>query len=312
MEAEIIDPLDADNFKIRSINQKEQFIDKDDFTQWIFYVKALKEGKFNLLIKVTVIEMIYGKERRREIVLEEPVEVLAVLNQPLNVAFKNAGYAIALEARDSGAFIGVEGTSKLEEVKEPEVLNKPDLISKPPLPLPGGSSGKGKKTPSGNESTSFGGGSNSGNIFKRAGTIAAAFLLLIFGGNIFMSEFGPKTGAKETRPKPQPAEQQQIILIPKYNAAGKGGYVDKISGQVIIPYEYDEVFRFREDVAFVKKGTKYGLIDENGKEVFPFIINKISKFENGVAKVIIRDRNFELNTEGKVLRNGKWVRLFKK
>ena len=69
-------------FEIRTVNAKQQFIDRDYFTQWLFYVKPLKEGNYTLLLKVTLIEEINGQERPREIVLEETVSIVANLPKP--------------------------------------------------------------------------------------------------------------------------------------------------------------------------------------------------------------------------------------
>jgi Caspase domain len=79
-----VDLLDASQqaFEIRAINAKQQFIDRDYFTQWLFFVKPLKEGNYTLLLKVTLIEEINGQERPREIVLEETVSIVANLPKP--------------------------------------------------------------------------------------------------------------------------------------------------------------------------------------------------------------------------------------
>jgi Caspase domain len=69
-------------FEIRTVNARQQFIDRDYFTQWLFYVKPLKEGNYTLLLKVTLIEEINGLERPREIVLEETVSIVANLPKP--------------------------------------------------------------------------------------------------------------------------------------------------------------------------------------------------------------------------------------
>ncbi len=79
-----VELLDASQqaFEIRTINARQQFIDRDYFTQWLFYVKPLKEGNYTLLLKVTLIEEINGQERPREIVLEETVSIVANLPKP--------------------------------------------------------------------------------------------------------------------------------------------------------------------------------------------------------------------------------------
>ncbi len=92
MAVELIDPSpDEDHpFRIRSISSTEQFIDEEGYTQWIFYVKALREGVFPLVLKVSVVEVIAGKERRREIVLEETVEVRTRIEEPAPASYKRA------------------------------------------------------------------------------------------------------------------------------------------------------------------------------------------------------------------------------
>ncbi|MEO0043087.1 MAG: hypothetical protein RL329_2535 [Bacteroidota bacterium] len=69
-------------FAIRTISASRQFIDSDYFTQWLFYVKPLKEGNYTLLLKVTVVEKVGKEELLREIVLEETVSIVANLPQP--------------------------------------------------------------------------------------------------------------------------------------------------------------------------------------------------------------------------------------
>lgn len=43
--------------------------------EWIFYVIFLKVGIYFFLIKIFVVEIVQGKERVREIVWEEKVEI---------------------------------------------------------------------------------------------------------------------------------------------------------------------------------------------------------------------------------------------
>lgn len=77
MAVELIDTAETPNFKIRPFDEEEQFVAEDSYTQWMFFVKPLHEGTFPLTIKVAVIEEINGKERRRNIVLEKQVEIVA-------------------------------------------------------------------------------------------------------------------------------------------------------------------------------------------------------------------------------------------
>lgn len=84
-------------FVIRTLSETVQFVDKDDFTEWIFYVKPLKIGRFPLVMRVSVIEMINNKEYKKDIVLEEEITVeTEVAPQDDTAAFKSAGAAITL------------------------------------------------------------------------------------------------------------------------------------------------------------------------------------------------------------------------
>lgn len=75
MAVELLDPSAQAAFAIRTLNSPDQFIDEDDYTEWIFMVKPLLEGTYPLVLKVAVIEIKNGVERRREIVLEEMVTI---------------------------------------------------------------------------------------------------------------------------------------------------------------------------------------------------------------------------------------------
>lgn len=78
MEVCIEETKEEDNFDISTNSSKEQFISEDDFTEWIFEVKAKKEGTFTLVIKVSLIQIIEGfGERKKDIVLERNVKTEA-------------------------------------------------------------------------------------------------------------------------------------------------------------------------------------------------------------------------------------------
>ena len=88
MEVDLIDLSGEDAFNIQFVSQKEQFIDKNEATEWLIMVKPLKAGSYSLALKVAIIEKIDGKERRKEMILEE---VIAVVGVPIvtSVAFKS-------------------------------------------------------------------------------------------------------------------------------------------------------------------------------------------------------------------------------
>ncbi|MDX1940183.1 MAG: WG repeat-containing protein, partial [Saprospiraceae bacterium] len=76
-----------------------------------------------------------------------------------------------------------------------------------------------------------------------------------------------------------------LHVYPKPNERdGKFGYVNTI-GEIVIPYEYDEAYDFKEGFAIVKKGDTIGFIDKLGKIVIPFQFQDASNFDGGVAKV---------------------------
>lgn len=75
MQAELLDPAGEPAFSIRSLSSEEQFLEEEEYTEWIFYVTPLKAGIHPLLIKISVVEIVQGKERVREIVWEEQVEI---------------------------------------------------------------------------------------------------------------------------------------------------------------------------------------------------------------------------------------------
>lgn len=77
MEIELIDFGTDKKFKIRTFNSSEQVIDNNGFTQWLFFVKPIRLGTHTLFLKVSVIQYIRGKERKKEIVLEREIKVVS-------------------------------------------------------------------------------------------------------------------------------------------------------------------------------------------------------------------------------------------
>jgi formylglycine-generating enzyme required for sulfatase activity len=100
MQAELIDPSQDAAFVIRTFNRAEQFIEKDDYTEWTFFVKPLRQGSFPLLLRISVIEKIGEKERVRDIVLEETVVIVAELDNVFEPVFKESGYVVKENEKD--------------------------------------------------------------------------------------------------------------------------------------------------------------------------------------------------------------------
>ena len=103
MEVEIVDPNANQTFEIRNINSKVQPVDKDDFTEWIFFLKPLAEGRFPLFLKVSILTIEDGEKIRKELVLEEIIEVvseLAITEDELGIPVRHSGFML-LPAIDS-------------------------------------------------------------------------------------------------------------------------------------------------------------------------------------------------------------------
>lgn len=77
MQVELLDPSGEPTFQIRSISSPEQIVEDEGYTEWLFWVTPLRAGTFPLMIKVSVIELLLGKERKKEIVLEEIIRISA-------------------------------------------------------------------------------------------------------------------------------------------------------------------------------------------------------------------------------------------
>ncbi len=104
MLVQLIDPSEQAPFHIRSVNSPEQFVDEDTFTEWLFYVKPVLAGTFPLLLKVAVLELVNGKERQREIVLEETIEIVTESIPELDTApMKAAAYQLNLSGAPADA-----------------------------------------------------------------------------------------------------------------------------------------------------------------------------------------------------------------
>lgn len=83
MSADLIDPSGEPAFTIRSFSEEVQFVDPYGYTEWLFFVMPLREGKHSLFLRVCLVEMRYGKEYRREITFEEQI---AISSTPSEVA----------------------------------------------------------------------------------------------------------------------------------------------------------------------------------------------------------------------------------
>lgn len=83
MQVSLSEGRDGGNFEIRELNNEEQVIFDDDFTEWLFDVKPHTIGQFTLVLRVTLIQMMDGKERKKDLVLERNVITEAIVPDAL-------------------------------------------------------------------------------------------------------------------------------------------------------------------------------------------------------------------------------------
>ncbi len=128
MEVGLVEPPFEQNFEIRLVSQPEQVIDFeiDEFTEWLFYVKPLHEGNHTLLLKVAVIEVINQKERKKEIVLEKEVNVVAEFDFMPEIEEKKEKIFI-LSTNNSNK--GLSETEKIRLLQMLDEMNKNEKVS---------------------------------------------------------------------------------------------------------------------------------------------------------------------------------------
>lgn len=100
MQAELVDPTGGKVFDIRTINDPIQFIDEQGYTEWWFYVTPKETGSFPLVLKISIIEIIDGQPRHKELVMEEVVQVVTEGPAPEEedkAPLKAAGYSLAFQ-----------------------------------------------------------------------------------------------------------------------------------------------------------------------------------------------------------------------
>lgn len=122
MEVALIDPNDDPAFDIREVNSAEQFLEKGDYTEWLFYVTPLRVGQYPLALRVSVVEVVAGKDRKKEIVLEETIQVVS---EPDNdgfeetTTFQNSGYTFTYAAEAGEPAAPAPATSAAPQAKSP-------------------------------------------------------------------------------------------------------------------------------------------------------------------------------------------------
>lgn len=109
MEAELIDPNYEPAFAIRTFHDERQFLQAGAYTEWKFYVRPLREGTFDLLLKLTVIEEVLGVRERRNITWEEKVQIITEQAAEAPAEFQPAGLSLSFgeEEEAAGATRGI-------------------------------------------------------------------------------------------------------------------------------------------------------------------------------------------------------------
>lgn len=125
MKVEIVDPAAPPVFTIRTQSEPVQFIDKDDFTEWRFYVKPLQPGEHILALKVTIIMVINGREVPRERTLEESVVIIAEAVEEPAPVFQQLGDTFAMGG-------GVDSS----ELPDPPIMQPETILPSPRIPTP--------------------------------------------------------------------------------------------------------------------------------------------------------------------------------
>lgn len=77
MKVDLIDISEQPKFMIKTINSAEQEVEDGSYTEWLFWVTPLTDGMFPLILKVSILKMVDGRELRKELVFEQSVIISA-------------------------------------------------------------------------------------------------------------------------------------------------------------------------------------------------------------------------------------------
>lgn len=104
MQVRLIDANALPSFAIKTFSREEQTLAEGVFAEWIFQITPLRAGQCSLLLQVAVVEIVMGKERVREIVFEEQIDVSAETVSPAEPAVRR----LELHAVEEGSGQQVE------------------------------------------------------------------------------------------------------------------------------------------------------------------------------------------------------------
>ena len=128
MGVELLDPM-GEAFEIRTMHDTVQFVEQDLFTEWVFFVKPILEGLHQLVLKISIIEIKNGIERKRNVVLEEDVNIVTTVVEETGIKdseLQSAGMVMAVSktAHSKGAARTVEPVTELMDVSPQSVVPK--------------------------------------------------------------------------------------------------------------------------------------------------------------------------------------------
>lgn len=135
MGVELIDPNSDKAFTVTTVYDTVQIVEKDLVTEWIFCVTPLREGSYPLVLKISIIEIINGIERKRNEVLKESVLIQLTLDPTdLKPDFQK-GYTWQVVDADEQVAIAESGAKAVQPERFPPVSPSPQ-VSPPPAPAP--------------------------------------------------------------------------------------------------------------------------------------------------------------------------------
>ncbi|MBI1227284.1 MAG: TonB family protein [Bacteroidetes bacterium] len=136
MGVELLDPNADKAFTITTLNDTVQFVEKDLVTEWIFCVTPLKAGEFPLVLKISIIEIINGIERKRNEVLKEQVQIVTEKPADATPDFVSAGYSWHVTNSEEQRAVPLDGVKGIEPQPNIPAPAPPSPSVPPPSPVP--------------------------------------------------------------------------------------------------------------------------------------------------------------------------------
>lgn len=79
---------------------------------------------------------------------------------------------------------------------------------------------------------------------------------------------------------------------------GKRGLIDT-KGNLIVPFEYDVIYSFKDGLAMFEQDKKYGFLNRQGKIIIPAKYDHAFDFDNGLAVVELNEKRGLIDKTGK-------------